>query len=161
MTKDVSVIAGLYFINEPTAAICTRPKSICSHWCVRSLGRNTGIYIPQDRMALQRIREAAEEAKSESELSLTAQTDINLLLSMLLHCKPRSLVSPSLSVLPSWTCERNPSFGRSIRCGLFRHGTCALPSHVWELVTPATIVQLKTQWQKDAKQPRRSQAHSP
>ncbi|MCR4789688.1 MAG: molecular chaperone DnaK [Treponemataceae bacterium] len=46
------------------------------NWLVDEFKAETGIDLSQDRMALQRLREAAEKAKIE--LSAQAQTDINL-----------------------------------------------------------------------------------
>ena len=45
-------------------------------WLVKEFKKDTGIDLSQDRMALQRLREAAEKAKIE--LSSTAATEINL-----------------------------------------------------------------------------------
>ncbi len=45
-------------------------------WLVEEFKKDQGIDLKQDRMALQRLKEAAEKAKCE--LSNTAQTDINL-----------------------------------------------------------------------------------
>ena len=45
-------------------------------WLIESFKKETGIDLSQDRMALQRLREAAEKAKIE--LSSRQQTDINL-----------------------------------------------------------------------------------
>ena len=45
-------------------------------WLVEEFKKDQGIDLRQDRMALQRLKEAAEKAKCE--LSNTAQTDINL-----------------------------------------------------------------------------------
>lgn len=46
------------------------------HWLIDSFKANTGIDLSQDKMALQRLKEAAEKAKIE--LSSTQSTEINL-----------------------------------------------------------------------------------
>ncbi|OZJ06253.1 hypothetical protein BZG36_00796 [Bifiguratus adelaidae] len=46
------------------------------NWIVQEFKKETGIDVSKDRMAIQRIREAAEKAKIE--LSSTVQTEINL-----------------------------------------------------------------------------------
>ena len=47
-----------------------------TEWLISSFRKDMGIDLSQDKMALQRLREAAEKAKKE--LSTLAQTDINL-----------------------------------------------------------------------------------
>ncbi|MEI8093508.1 MAG: molecular chaperone DnaK [Spirochaetales bacterium] len=47
-----------------------------TEWLITSFKKDMGIDLSQDKMALQRLREAAEKAKKE--LSTLAQTDINL-----------------------------------------------------------------------------------
>ena len=46
------------------------------HWIVEEFKKDQGIDLSQDKMALQRLKEAAEKAKME--LSTTQETDINL-----------------------------------------------------------------------------------
>ena len=46
------------------------------HWIVEEFKKDQGIDLSQDKMALQRLKEAAEKAKME--LSTTPETDINL-----------------------------------------------------------------------------------
>ena len=74
-TKDAGRIAGLdvkRIINEPTAASLRR----IINWLTDEFKADTGIDLSADRMALQRLREAAEKAKIE--LSAVASTEINL-----------------------------------------------------------------------------------
>src|ERR671933_458288 len=79
-TKDAGKIAGLNvlrIINEPTAASLAYgfDKEIVD-WMVAEFKREQGIDLAQDKMALQRLYEAAEKAKIE--LSSTMATQINL-----------------------------------------------------------------------------------
>src|SRR5207342_394131 len=91
-TKDAGKIAGLEvlrIVNEPTAAaLAVHATSGDNHlggdnwdkalvdWMVAEFKRDQGIDLAQDRMALQRLYEAAEKAKIE--LSSTMTTQINL-----------------------------------------------------------------------------------
>src|SRR6266496_724290 len=98
-TKDAGKIAGLNvlrIINEPTAAALAYglDKEASDHtilvfdlggdnfdkaivdWMVAEFKKDQGIDLSQDRMALQRLYEAAEKAKIE--LSSTMTTQINL-----------------------------------------------------------------------------------
>ena len=97
-TKDAGQIAGLEvlrIINEPTASALAygldkkTDEEIAVYdlggddfdqriidWICDEFKREQGIDLRQDRMALQRLKEAAEKAKVE--LSTVAQTEINL-----------------------------------------------------------------------------------
>src|ERR1700682_2006500 len=98
-TKDAGKIAGLEvlrIINEPTAASLAygldkkgREETIAVYdlgggesgqrvidWIVDEFKKDQGIDLRQDRMALQRLKEAAEKAKIE--LSSTQSTEVNL-----------------------------------------------------------------------------------
>src|SRR6266545_4570308 len=79
-TKDAGKIAGLNvvrIINEPTAASLAYgfDKAIVD-WMVAEFKKDQGIDLAADKMALQRLYEAAEKAKIE--LSSTMTTQINL-----------------------------------------------------------------------------------
>src|SRR5918999_173621 len=83
-TKDAGKIAGLNvlrIINEPTAASLAygldkeSDKAIVD-WMVAEFKKDQGIDLAADKMALQRLYEAAEKAKIE--LSSTMTTQINL-----------------------------------------------------------------------------------
>src|SRR5487761_927231 len=82
-TKDAGKIAGLNvlrIINEPTAAALAYgldnfDKAVVD-WMVAEFKKDQGIDLAADRMALQRLYEAAEKAKIE--LSSTMTTQINL-----------------------------------------------------------------------------------
>src|SRR5881296_147325 len=97
-TKDAGKIAGLEvlrIINEPTAAALAygldkkKDETITVYdlggdtfdmrvmdWIAEEFKKENGIDLRKDRMALQRLKEAAERAKIE--LSTTVQTEINL-----------------------------------------------------------------------------------
>src|SRR6266849_5550752 len=97
-TKDAGKIAGLEvlrIINEPTAASLAygldkkKDERIAVYdlgggkfdqriisWLASEFRKEQGIDLTQDRMALQRLKEAAEKAKKE--LSSSMQTEINL-----------------------------------------------------------------------------------
>ena len=59
-------------------------------WLVDEFRQETGVDLNQDRMALQRLREAAEKAKVE--LSSVTQTEINLPFISADHTGPKHLV---------------------------------------------------------------------
>ena len=59
-------------------------------WLVQEFRQETGVDLNQDRMALQRLREAAEKAKVE--LSSVTQTEINLPFISADHTGPKHLV---------------------------------------------------------------------
>src|ERR687890_828419 len=97
-TKDAGQIAGLEvmrIVNEPTAAALAygldkkKDETIAVYdfggdnldqriidWIVAEFRKTEGIDLSKDRMALQRLKEAAEKAKME--LSSVMETDINL-----------------------------------------------------------------------------------
>src|SRR5919197_241866 len=79
-TKDAGKIAGLNvlrIINEPTAAsLAYGLDKEGADWMVAEFKKDQGIDLAADRMALQRLYEAAEKAKME--LSSTMTTQINL-----------------------------------------------------------------------------------
>src|SRR5919112_80526 len=80
-TKDAGQIAGLEvmrIVNEPTAAALAYglDKKKDETIAVYDFGKDEGIDLGKDRMALQRLKEAAEKAKME--LSTVMETDINL-----------------------------------------------------------------------------------
>src|SRR5918911_1500071 len=84
-TKDAGKVAGLdvkRIINEPTAASLaygldkSETDQAILDWLVAEFRKSQAIDLSQDRMALQRLYEAAEKAKVE--LSTTQETQINL-----------------------------------------------------------------------------------
>src|ERR671916_172107 len=79
-TKDAGRIAGLdvkRIINEPTAAsLAYGLDKESDDWLAAEFKRDQGIDLTQDKMALQRLYEAAEKAKIE--LSSAQETQINL-----------------------------------------------------------------------------------
>src|SRR6266571_503309 len=83
-TKDAGKIAGLEvlrIINEPTAAslaygLDKKKDERIIAWLADEFRKESGIDLRQDRMALQRLKEAAEKAKKE--LSSSMQTEVNL-----------------------------------------------------------------------------------
>ena len=83
-TKDAGKIAGLEvkrIINEPTAAALAyglnneKDQKIID-WMVREFKAKEGVDLSKDKMAMQRLKEAAEKAKKE--LSSAVSTNINL-----------------------------------------------------------------------------------
>ena len=73
-TKDAGKIAGLdvkRIINEPTAAALA-----ITNWMIAEFKKAEGVDLSNDKMALQRLKEAAEKAKKE--LSTATTTNINL-----------------------------------------------------------------------------------
>lgn len=81
-TFDISILeinAGVFEVkatNGDTSCGGEDVDSILSHWISSEFKAQSGVDISKDKMAVQRVREAAEKAKIE--LSSTTQTDINL-----------------------------------------------------------------------------------
>jgi len=84
-TKDAGKIAGLdvkRIINEPTAAALDTHlggddfDNKITDWLVSEFKKAEGVDLSTDKMALQRLKEAAEKAKKE--LSTSTTTNINL-----------------------------------------------------------------------------------
>ena len=74
-----SELAGERFSKEYVSQIergKTRPTRETIDWLAKRFQDQTGIDLRKDRMALQRLKEAAEKAKME--LSTVTETDINL-----------------------------------------------------------------------------------
>ncbi|CAK90190.1 unnamed protein product (macronuclear) [Paramecium tetraurelia] len=81
-TFDISILeinAGVFEVkatNGDTSCGGEDVDSILSNWISSEFKAQSGVDIQKDKMAVQRVREAAEKAKIE--LSSTTQTDINL-----------------------------------------------------------------------------------
>ncbi|CAD8173662.1 unnamed protein product [Paramecium octaurelia] len=81
-TFDISILeinAGVFEVkatNGDTSCGGEDVDSILSNWISSEFKAQAGVDISKDKMAVQRVREAAEKAKIE--LSSTTQTDINL-----------------------------------------------------------------------------------
>ncbi|KAM3129038.1 hypothetical protein pb186bvf_018882 [Paramecium bursaria] len=81
-TFDISILEinnGVFEVkatNGDTSCGGEDVDSIVSNWIIGEFKAQAGVDVQKDKMAIQRVREAAEKAKIE--LSSTTQTDINL-----------------------------------------------------------------------------------